>query len=357
MKIRTTFFCLAFFSHFVFAQKSDYVTSKSISKKSLPGLVYIPAKTFSSLVHIGSDSVSNYSSRITSVSSFYMSSTEVTNKEYRAFVFYVRDSIAHVLLGHQRPDHTIDWSKNIDWNDKVLDEMMTAPQETLYGRQDIDPDKLVMQIDFFGQQLVIPVYPDTLVWIKDFHDSFNEPLVRKYFSHPDFNKYPVVGVSQKQAIAFCQWKTKQLNIGLTVRLPTQAEWEAAGSGEKSKKEKEKPNKNYDCNYGPMAGPGGTLAKGYKEDGFFYTAPVKSYAAGDYGLYDMKGNVSEWTLTSIDEIMNVEVRKGKERKLFIVKGGAWNSSVFYLQPGVCQFYGPDEKNSWTGFRYVVTKTEK
>jgi len=350
-----TTLCLAFLSLGSFGQQSE--RTKLINKKKFANLSYIPTKTFNSLVHTGSDSVSNYSSRMTTVQGFYISNTEVTNREYREFVFYVRDSIAHVLLGHFRSDQSIDWDKNIDWNDKQLDPIMTAPEERLYGRKDIDPDKLVVEIDFFGDRQTVSVYPDTLVWIKDFHYSFNEPLVKKYFSQQDYNKYPVVGVSQKQALAFCQWKTKQLNPGMIVRLPTQAEWEAAGIGEKEKNETEDVKKVYSCNYGPVSGPGGTLAKGYKDDGFFYTAPVKSYAPGDYDLYDMKGNVSEWTSTAIDEIMNVEVRKGREKKLFIVKGGGWNSSVFYLQPGACQFYAADDRNSWTGFRYVVEVKKK
>jgi sulfatase modifying factor 1 len=46
------------------------------------------------------------------------------------------------------------------------------------------------------------VYPDTLVWVRDFTYSFNEPMTNMYFSSPSYDNYPVVGVSWKQANAF-----------------------------------------------------------------------------------------------------------------------------------------------------------
>ena len=47
----------------------------------------------------------------------------------------------------------------------------------------------------------VNIYPDTLVWIRDFTYAFNEPMAKMYFSHPSFDDYPVVGVTWKQAKA------------------------------------------------------------------------------------------------------------------------------------------------------------
>ncbi len=357
MPTYATTILLAFTSFCSFGQKSDLNIEKKV-KKILPNLRYIPAKSFTSLAYKGIDSVAGYGSRITSVPAFYISQTEVTNKEYREFVHYVRDSVAHHLLQHFRADNNgIDWGQHINWNDSRLDAMMTAPEERLFGKKDIDPAKLNFEIDFFGQKETIGVYPDTLAWIRDFSYSYNEPLVKRYFSHPSYNDYPVLGISLKQAMAFCEWKTEQLHGGLVVRLPFNAEWESAAIGEKDKAADLTMNKPYRCNFGSMPGPNGAVIKGNKDDGFFYTGPVKSFPAEDYGLYDMKGNVAEWTSTALDEIMNVEVQPGKQKRLFIVKGGGWNSSVFYLQPGACQFYNADASNTWTGFRYVVSAPKK
>ena len=60
----------------------------------------------------------------------------------------------------------------------------------------------------FFEKETINVYPDTLVWIHDFTYSFNEPMHDKYFWHPAYDDYPVVGVSWKQAKAFTNWRSK-----------------------------------------------------------------------------------------------------------------------------------------------------
>ncbi len=350
--------CMALISIHSFGQKSGKESRPPVSKKFLAGMSYIPAKTFNSLVHTGSDSVSTYRSRTVSVTGFYISKTEVTNKEYRDFVHYVRDSVAHVLLQHfLNGSVSIDWSHGIDWNDKRIDAMLTAPDERLYGKKEIDPSKLNFTIDFFGQQQEVNVYPDTLVWMKDFSYSYNEPLVKKYFSQAEFNNYPVVGINLRQAMAFCQWKSNRSGSGLVYRLPSNAEWEAAAIGEKNTNSVTGASKIYPCNFGTIEERNGATLKGYKDDGYVYTAPVKSYPVMEYGLYDIQGNVSEWTATAIDEIMNVEVKEDKQKMVFIVKGGGWNSTAFYLQPGVCQFYKADIANTWTGFRYVAVVKEK
>src|SRR5947199_239527 len=57
----------------------------------------------------------------------------------------------------------------------------------------------------------VPIYPDTLVWVRDFSYSYNEPMTKRYFSHPAFRNYPVVGVNWNQASVFCEWRTQYLN--------------------------------------------------------------------------------------------------------------------------------------------------
>ena len=358
----TTIF-LAFVSISSFAQKS--VSLEKLGLKSLQQkLSYIPTKSFTSLSYTGSDSTSFYGPRVATVSGFYIGKTEVTNKEYREFTQYVKDSTAHVLLQHFiNGSNLIDWNHKIEWSDKRLEPIMVSPDERLYGRPEIDAGKIKDEVDFFGTKEIISIYPDTLVWIKDFTYSYNEPLAKKYFSHPSFNNYPVVGISLKQAMAFCQWKTSQLQQHLTsgyeikIRLPGSNEWESAAFDIDETRSLFSKDKKYNCNFGQITGQAGFMEKDYKDDGYFYTAPVKNYPAGPFGLYDMKGNVAEWTSTSRDDIAGIEMKTEQEKKSFIVKGGGWNSTPFYLQAGVCQFFPVDEVHSFTGFRYVVYVTKK
>lgn len=344
------------------AQKSNLSLEKLGLKNFQSQLSYIPAKSFNSLVHTGNDSLSTYKPRISSVNGFFISKTEVTNKEYREFVFYVRDSMAHTLLQHFINGNQIDWKQKIDWNDNRLKHLLVSPEESVPGRKEIDPAKISYNIDFFEKKECISIYPDTLVWMRDFSYSHNEPLAKNYFSQRLFDQYPVVGINMKQALAFCHWKKEQLNnmlkgkdadkVELKVSLPTNTEWESAAFVEKDSDNLFAGNKGYNCNFGAITTMSGVMKKGYKDDGYFYTSPVKKYPAGPFGLYDMKGNVAEWTLTSREEIMNAEVQPGKANTSFAVKGGGWNSTPFYLQAGVCQFYFVNAAHSFLGFRYVV-----
>ena len=85
----------------------------------------------------------------------------------------------------------------------------------------------------FVNTYIVNVFPDTTCWVNDFPNANNETYMRLYFNHPNYNDYPVVGVSWEQANAFCAWRTEYLLAGLGAqakyiqryRLPTEAEWE------------------------------------------------------------------------------------------------------------------------------------
>ena len=325
--------------------------SRNWSLPKPPGMIYIPPGTF----HMGpSDEDMNFAytarNKQVSINSFWMDATEITNNEYRQFTNWVRDSIAAKLMGYVKAGtegvETIDWkkAKTIKWGDKAtmekVDAMILTPDNRIFNKKEIDPTKLVFHSEIFdfkeaakspkGVQRSkfivkkdLQIYPDTLCWVRDFAYSYNEPMAKKYYSHPAFGNYPVVGISWKQATAFCEWRTQYLNGFLEskkrmtesdFRLPTESQWEYAARGGRS----QSPY--------PWGGPYLRNRKGcllanfkpgrgnYPEDGGFYTVRADAYWPNDFGLYNMSGNVAEWTSSlfyeggySFQHDMNPDIR--------------------------------------------------
>lgn len=93
------------------------------------GMVYVPSGT----LHIGpsdQDITNTFVQRSKSISiqGFYMDDTEITNNEYRQFVYWVRDSLAHTYLDHflideVTGDEYVDWEYEIDWEDETLEDL------------------------------------------------------------------------------------------------------------------------------------------------------------------------------------------------------------------------------------------
>jgi sulfatase modifying factor 1 len=216
---------------------------------------------------------------------------------------------------------------------------------------------------------IVNVYPDTMMWIRDYQYSYNDPKMHMYFSHPGFANYPVVGVTWEQAQAFCQWRTQLFNNanaigGQDYRLPTEAEWEYAARG--GRKMALYPwGGNYvrdrkGCflaNFKPMRGS-------YTDDMGATTMKVASYPANDFGLYDMAGNVAEWTSSAYQDAssllvsdMNPSFQYNAKNsdpdvlKRKTIKGGSWKDIAYYLQCGVKTYEYQNESRPYIGFRCV------
>ena len=394
------------------------------------GMVFIRRGSFNIGPSDQDASMSGVPTKTVSQEAFWMDDTEITNNEYRQFVSWVRDSMARKMLGDQYPEFlntedrdgnpidppTINWKEKIDWKDQdyqmAMQDMYMPENERFFGKKEIDTRKLVYEfwwIDLnqaakrsnsynyddqryegnvydpdgqlvpitnrssFIMQDQVPVYPDTLTWIRDFTYSYNEPLATRYFWHPGFDDYPVVGVTWKQAEAFCNWRTKIQSDFLSMkgepelqayRLPTEVEWEYAARG----------GKNFSmfpwggyytrdddgvflANFKPLRG-------NYVEDGGIASMKVGSYDPNEYGLYDMAGNIAEWTSTAFDEAgynyfgdlnatftYNARPDDPPVMKRKVIRGGSWKDISSYIQVSTRSYEYQDTTKSYVGFRCV------
>jgi gliding motility-associated lipoprotein GldK len=367
-----------------------------------------------------------------------MDETEITNNEYKEFVFWVRDSITRTALAKAADDQSIigqsasgapatstgieafayadaDTTRTayqkfqesketrenlrpLNWNVDLFglkespDEYYVEAIDSLYIEQEdavagirtfkteyikyyyseFDLEKAAKSRKKvagrnYRYDTVIEIYPDTTVWIKDFNYSYNDPMHQDYFRHQAYGDYPVVGVKWDQAKAFCHWRTKKKNDYLrgknnaaavpVFRLPTEAEWEYAARGGLQ-------FATYPWGTGGTTSDRGCFLANFKPvrgnyavDGALYTVEAKSYNANDYGLYNMAGNVSEWTSTAYNGASyylsstmnpNVEDRKNKRK---IVRGGSWKDVAYFLEVGTRDFEYADTARSFIGFRTV------
>ncbi|MDO5105046.1 gliding motility lipoprotein GldK [Capnocytophaga sp.] len=268
-----------------------------------------------------------------------------------------------------------------EYYSEVMDQMYLPEEQSYNGKRIMDVEKFVFKYqwldmekaarakgnrkDFIKEELV-KVYPDTTVWIRDFNYSYNEPMHNDYFWHEAYGEYPVVGVSWIQAKAFCEWRTLNKNSYQKAkgndqvnafRLPIESEWEYAARGglEGATYPWGGPYTTDDrgcflANFKPLRGD-------YASDNALYTVEAKSYEPNGYNLYNMAGNVSEWTNTSYDpnsyeymSTMNPSVIDEKNKRK-VIRGGSWKDVAYMLRVNTRDFEYQDSARSYIGFRTV------
>jgi len=344
-----------------------------VEQETAPGLVFIEGGTF--LMGGGEKDIAyemdNREVQVT-VASFYMDETEVANVDYREFLFFI-------------------------------------------------------QVDS-GPAKYESLHPDTTVWMRDL--AYNDPYVHYYFQHPGFYMYPVVGVTWHMANEYCKWRTRVVNTTLLTndpeavewpayRLPTEAEWEYASRGGleqenypwigKSLRDiKGRFMANFKRGRGDYAGRsnsgGSNLIEGLN-DAYMIPAPVKAFYPNDFGLYNMAGNVAEWTMDTYrkvayedNEDLNPYRRQGKivynmdvkqlqaddkynyampntpTSLLFnpngksknpglpnsaadqakVYRGGSWSDIAYPHPVGARRFYWADSSSNTIGFRSAMIR---
>lgn len=220
------------------------------------GMVWIPAGEFS----MGSEAPEMRDARPfhrVAVDGFWMDQTEVTNEEFTRFVNATR----YVTVA-ERPLDPKDFPG--------------APPENLVS----------------GSVVFTP--PDTKVPL-DNHFVWWRYVAGANWRHPNGpdsdlkgkEKHPVVHIAFEDAAAYAKWAGK--------RLPTEAEFEFAARGGLDRKrfvwgDEFKPDGKFQAN----SYQGRFPDKNTAEDGFSGSAPVGRFAPNGFGLFDMAGNVWEWT---------------------------------------------------------------
>jgi gliding motility-associated lipoprotein GldK len=264
----------------------------------------------------------------------------------------------------------------------MVDSIYLSEDETYNGQRSVDVTKLKYKYNWMDIEAAaraksgsrkdfikteeLEIYPDTTVWIRDFSYSYNEPMHNDYFWHDAYSEYPVVGISWQQAKAFCNWRTKFKNDDQKsrgrqfvnqFRLPTEAEWEYAARG------------GIEGGTYPWGGPyvisdtGCFMANfkpqrgDYAADAALYTVEAKSYEPNDFNLYNMAGNVSEWTSSSYDpnayeyvSTMNPNAGSGLNKRK-VLRGGSWKDVAYFLQVSTRDYEYQDSARSYIGFRTV------
>ena len=382
---------------------------------------------------------------------FIICKYEVSNYNYRCFTSYVTDSIVREILiknGYKKYEipqkktdvfgrnYTLNFSEKIDYKDSLIIDVLIKTRLLDRGFRRLSINDRKIQYRYIENEIehVINIYPDTLVWIYDFTYSFNEPLTNMYFWHPSFDDYPVVGVSYLQCLAYIKWRNNNFNDeGIKYRLPTEIEFEVTLNAKINAKKNggdffdSPPEYRYDklfrngferdevylsrkkkeivvtskttylANFMTrgLFGYGGSFV----EDGFFHTNPIDFFPQTDRKIFNLIGNVSEWTstklvydesltITEIDSLMLIQedflkyyksgasnehyavhtiehnlrlLNKLKDDLILIkqrpntrvVKGGSWVQNETYLHPTARTIFNENQQKCFIGFRLAAT----
>ena len=277
------------------------------------------------------------------VDGFFMDITEVTNAQFKKFI----DATNYVTVAERK----------VDWNElkKQLPIGTEKPHDSL-----LQPGSLI----FKKTKTSVPNLYDFSQWWKwEIGANWKHPKGKNSNLESKEN-YPVVHITYEDALAYCKWVNR--------RLPTEAEWEFAARGTKKSTTYFWGNDENLIYKNANSWEGEFPVTNTKVDGFEGLAPVKSYPPNSLGLFDMAGNVWEFTsdwynVNYYKEIANTNTKNPKGAKKAynpnnrylkekIIKGGSFLCNASY-----CASYrissrmgtSLDSSLEHVGFRTVAT----
>ena len=228
----------------------------------------------------------------------------------------------------------------------IMDETVTIKDFFILNHEvtNLEYREFIHHIAQNDPELAQELTQDTTAWRLTF--AYQEPFVQLYHMHPAYNNYPAVGMTHKEAIAYCDFLEESLNsndadYAYEVSLPTHQEWIFAAKGgfEMSpypwggpylRNAKgcylanfnrigeggitfDRDSGKYELVSNPHGGHGYVASADY----FYSTSPAGAFPSNDYEIYDMAGNVAEMV-----------AEEG------IIAGGSWRSGGFDVK---CESY--------------------
>jgi formylglycine-generating enzyme required for sulfatase activity len=190
------------------------------------------------------------------------------------------------------------------------------------------------------------------------YDRFAEVTGRKKPNDEGWGRgqRPVINVTWNDAVAYTNWLSAQ--TGRHYRLPTEVEWEYAARANTMTAYHWGDTPDQGCQY--ANGAGLEVKNIYQSwnvmpcnDNYLYTAPVGRYKTNYFGLYDMVGNVLEWTCSAFRKDYNLtqrcEFKQG--HRFFVARGGSWSDEPGNLKLADRYKAAISSKEYFLGFRVI------
>jgi len=248
-------------------KSTEIVVNKPEDLKTPAGMVWIPGGSImqGALAHDKMAMGHEKPAHKVSVDGFFMDITEVTNAQFRKFI----DATGYQTVA----ERAIDWEEM----KKQLPVGTPKPHDSI-----TQPGSLTFKKT---KSTVTNLYDFSQWWKWTIGANWKHPN-GPASSIKGKDDHPVVHISYEDALAYCDWSGR--------RLPTEAEWERAARGNQENAIFSWGNDFAQLSKMANTWEGEFPVNNSLADGFERLAAVKSYPPNDFGLFDMAGNVWEWT---------------------------------------------------------------